>query len=330
VYSHRPALILALTQLACRPPDVTKASAKAGSEAVSRKETAPSTEPTVSHYDGPTQVVLLGTGTPVDDPERQGPATAIVVNDTSYLVDMGSGVVRQASRAERLGIVGLATERLDRVFVTHLHSDHTVGFADLLLSPWVMGRRQALEVFGPPGIAEMSENLHQAYAADIEKRTSGMETLEPIGATINVHEISVSGRVYEDSQVKVDAISVLHGSWAHAYGYRFETDDRTVVVSGDTSASNAIARACNGCDVLVHEVYWSPGLASLRSPDVTAYHQAHHTSGADLGKLATKAKPKLLVLTHQLFTGADHEPLLREIRRHYDGPVVSGNDLDVF
>jgi ribonuclease BN (tRNA processing enzyme) len=319
-----------MTLFACNVPEATNAAANTGPERASDSRTPASAPTAFPIYDGTTRVVLLGTGTPVNDPERQGPATAIVVDDVPYLVDMGPGVVRQAAKAEQRGIVGLESERLDRVFVTHLHSDHTVGFPDLLLSPWVMGRRQPLEVFGPPGIAEMSQKLRAAYAADIQKRTSGMETLEPIGASINAHEVDAPGRIYEDSRVKVDAISVLHGSWTHAYGYRFETKDRVVVVSGDTSASNAIARACDGCDVLVHEVYWSRGLASLRNPDVMAYHQSHHTSGADLGKLAAKAKPKLLVLTHQLFTSSDHEPLLQEVRQHYDGPIVSGNDLDVF
>ena len=105
-----------------------------------------------------TQVVLLGTGTPPADPDRSGPATAIVVNGTPYLVDMGAGVVRRAKSAVAdRGINALEPTNLRVVFVTHLHSDHVVGYPDLILTPWVLGRRVPLEVYGPPGIKHMTD-----------------------------------------------------------------------------------------------------------------------------------------------------------------------------
>ena len=104
------------------------------------------------------KVVLLGTGTPAATPDRSGPATAIVVNDTAYLVDFGPGVVRRASAAAATrGIAALQPTRLQLAFVTHLHSDHTVGYADLIFSPWTLGRRVPLEVYGPRGLKEMTQ-----------------------------------------------------------------------------------------------------------------------------------------------------------------------------
>src|SRR5712692_8741593 len=126
----------------------------------------PTTPPT-SH----TQIVLLGTGNPPADPERSGPATAIVVNGTPYLIDFGAGVVRRAAAAVAdRGITALEPTNLRVVFVTHLHSDHTVGYPDLILTPWVLGRRVPLEVYGPPGIKAMTEHLLQAYSADFQAR----------------------------------------------------------------------------------------------------------------------------------------------------------------
>jgi ribonuclease BN (tRNA processing enzyme) len=106
-----------------------------------------------------TQVVLLGTGTPLPDPERAGPCTAIVVNGTPYLVDLGTGVVRRAAAARNKGVQALEPTNLKIAFITHLHSDHTLGVADVLLPPWVMGRKEPFELYGPPGTRAMAERI---------------------------------------------------------------------------------------------------------------------------------------------------------------------------
>src|SRR5262249_7912868 len=152
-------------------------------------------------------IVLLGTGTPGPTPDRSGPATAIVVNDTAYLIDFGPGVVRRASGAATAhGIAALQPTRLQTVFATHLHSDHTVGYADLIFTPWTIGRRVPLEVYGPRGIKAMSEHLLEAYRIDIETRTNedGNQRTFPEGARVNAHEIA-AGVVYKDRNVTVTA-----------------------------------------------------------------------------------------------------------------------------
>ena len=120
-----------------------------------------------------TQVVVLGTGTPYPDPDRSGPAVAIVVNDTAYLVDCGTGVVRRAKQAENSGITALRTESLKTVFITHLHSDHTLGYPDLIFTPWIMERKEPLQAYGPRGLKEMTDHIEQAWAKDIRIRTEG-------------------------------------------------------------------------------------------------------------------------------------------------------------
>jgi len=276
-----------------------------------------------------TQVVLLGTGTPNADPDKWGPAVAVVVDGRSYLVDAGVGVVRRAAAMAAKGVQGLEPEDLQRVFITHLHSDHTLGLPDLMLSPWVLERTVPLEVYGPPGIEEMTRHIEAAWRDDIDMRLYGLEPQSSRGYRAISHVIE-AGTVYQDELVRVDAIPVAHGSWPEAFGFRFETPDRTVVISGDTRPTASLAAACAGCDVLVHEVCSAERLAT-RDEAWQTYHHAFHTTTTELARIASEAKPGLLVLYHQLYWGATDEDLVREIHEAgYDGPVVSARDLEIF
>ena len=273
------------------------------------------------------QVVLLGTGTPNADPARSGPSVAIVVNGSPYLVDFGPGLVRRAAAACRAGVEGLAVERLNRAFLTHLHSDHTAGFPDLILTPWVLERDEPLHVYGPPGLTEMTGHILAAYRQDIRERIEGLEPANSRGCQAIAHEIE-PGQVYQDDSVTVEAFPVKHGSWT-AFGYRFQTPDRTIVVSGDTAPTGTIVEQSRGCDLLLHKVYPVGRFESL-PPEWQRYHAHVHTSPRELARLAAEAQPGLLVLYHQLFWGVSDQKLLDEIAEHYSGPVVSGHDLDVY
>jgi ribonuclease BN (tRNA processing enzyme) len=279
-----------------------------------------------------TQVIVLGTGTPILDPDRSGPSVAVVINGAAYLVDFGPGVVRRASAAARdRKIAALTPANLKVVFATHLHSDHTAGLADLYLSPAVEGRPGPLELYGPPGIAAMARHIQAAYAKDVEIRTRGLERGNARAYRINAHEIS-PGIVYKDSNVTVRAFAVAHGTWDYAFGYRLDTADRSIVISGDTSPTEGIARACHGCDLLLHEVYsqaWFRERPSARQK----YHARFHTSTAELAAIAQQAQPRQLVLYHQLFRLSDNVDvvLIDEMRKAgYAGAVMSAHDLDIF
>ena len=187
--------------------------------------------------------------------------------------------------------------KLRVVFVTHLHSDHTVGYPDLILTPWVLGRRVPLEVYGPSGIKEMTAHVLEAYRADFETRMkdSRLYTVGafPEGHAVNAHETR-AGVVYKDGNVTVTAFPTKHAM--ESYGYRFDAPDRSIVISGDTNPTQATIDACNGCDVLIHEVLTHDWLS--RRPDFHAYAAQHHTTTTQLVELATKARPRLLVLYH--------------------------------
>ena len=276
----------------------------------------------------PTKIVLLGTGTPVADPDRSGPCVAIIVNNTSYIVDCGPGVVRRAAAAAKKGIESLKPANLKTLFITHLHSDHTLGYPDLIFSPWVLDRMEPLEVYGPEGTSHMTEHLLAAYERDIYMRLYGLEPANPNGYKVNVHEFT-SGLIYQDANIAVEAFPVRHGSFHYAYGFKFTTPDKIIVISGDTVPCDSLIEAAKGCDVLVHEVYCQ-ATYDKRAPEWKLYHKDFHTSTVELAGIAERVRPKLLILYHQLFWGASDQNLLDEIKQHYDGRVVSGSDLDVF
>jgi len=293
--------------------------------------------------------VLLGTGTPVPDPERSGPATAIVVDNSAYLVDFGPGVVRRAKAAvlDR-HIAALEPGALTVAFATHLHSDHTAGYSDLIFTGWTAGRHTPLEVYGPTGLQSMTEHLLQAYRIDIETRTNseGDQRSNPDGWKVNSHEIK-SGVIYRDANVTVTAFPTKHA--LESYGYRFDTPDRSVVISGDTSPTEETINACHGCDVLIHEARAEEMFATLPE-DRRSFGAKNHTTSEQLAALATKAKPGLLIVYHAwiswwpsveaagdqpvvLTTGGLHstpDVLQREIGSRYSGNFVIGRDLDVY
>lgn len=273
-----------------------------------------------------TKLIMLGSGTPNAEPNRSGPAAAVVVNGTAYLVDAGPGVVRRAKAAALAGHAALRLPRITRVFFTHLHSDHTLGYPDLIFTPWVLGRAAPLEAYGPPGLAAMTADIESAWSEDIAIRTDGLEHANRTGYKVNVHEI-LPGAAYHDANVTVTAFAVHHGSWPHAYGYRFQTADRVIVFSGDTSPMDSVIHACDGCDILVHEAYNPRGNISAAW---RTYMQSFHTSAPQLAAIARAAHPKLLVINHLMFEGRPPQELLDEVRAGYKGRVVLAQDLAVY
>jgi ribonuclease BN (tRNA processing enzyme) len=280
-----------------------------------------------------TEVVTLGTGTPIPDPDRAGPATAIVVDSVAYLFDAGVGVVRRAAAAGKAGVLawlppragGQPNPRFEKIFVTHLHSDHTMGLADAIFTPWIQGKREPVDLYGPSGLEYLVQTVLDGNAEDIRERYSAPGGPSRDGWKAQVHEVK-PGEVYRDARIRVTAFQVPHSEWPNAYGYRIDTPDRSIVISGDTRESAGVALACNGCDVLVHEVYSDSGFTTVpaaRQP----YHAAAHTGAAAVGRVATQARAKLLVLTHVLFFGASEEQLLKEVRSTYNGPVVVARDI---
>jgi ribonuclease BN (tRNA processing enzyme) len=270
-----------------------------------------------------TKVVLLGTGAPRPSTDRFGPATAIVVGDKAYLVDFGPGVVRRAAAAAAQGTSALEPTKISVAFVTHLHSDHTAGYPDLIFTPWVMGRSE-LNVYGPEGIEEMTTHVLEAWKRDIEIRTTGMEQREAL--VVRAHDVK-PGVAYKDDRVTVTAFRVPHGQWPQALGYRFDTPGRSIVISGDTSPSEELIAQCQPCDVLIHEAYSPTAKVPMRN--WPAYSAKYHTSTTQLAEIANRAKPGLLIMYHISGRTPD-EQLKTEVEKSYRGKFVIGHDLEVY
>jgi ribonuclease BN (tRNA processing enzyme) len=274
------------------------------------------------------KLVLLGTGNPNPDPSRSGPSSAIIHNGTSYIIDAGPGIVRRAEEAYIRGIEELKVNKLNRLFLTHLHSDHTIGIPDIILTPWVMERKEPLSIWGPEGTDKMCRSLIKAYDEDIQVRMNGLENANSNGIQLRITEIG-PGPVFEEDGLKVTAFQTRHGAWKHSLGFRFEAEDRTIAISGDCAIYPGMEENYKGADILLNEAYSSRGFIDL--PDKwKRYHESSHTSGKDLGIIANKVSPGLLIVNHALLWNSSKTDLLKEIRSYYDGEVLIGEDLDLF
>ena len=277
---------------------------------------------------GATKLIVLGSGTPNPDPNRAGSAYAVVVNETPYLIDFGPGVIRRAaSLSPPWGgkIEAMTVKNFEHAFLTHIHSDHSAGLADLLLTPWIMGRDKKLNLYGPKGLEQMASSTLEAFEDDINYRIYGTQPSNKIGYKFNFYLLT-EGLIYEDENVSVEAFTVPHGSFDDAYGFRFTTEDKVIVFSGDTGPSKTLEKFAAGADILVHEVYSNAGFLK-KTKDWQIYHQGHHTSTFEVGEIASRAKPKLLLLSHILFWGSSTDEILKETQSTYKGEIKIAEDL---
>ncbi|MAR95300.1 MAG: MBL fold metallo-hydrolase [Gammaproteobacteria bacterium] len=278
-----------------------------------------------------TKLIILGSGTPNPDPERYGSGYAVVVNDDAYIVDFGPGIVRRISAMSPTWggeFSSMELENINIAFLTHIHSDHTGALADLILTPWIMGRDEPLNLYGPKGLKLMSKNITEAYIDDINYRLYGSQPANELGFTTNVTEISEDGTIFKDKNVEVIAFKNAHGDFKNSFGFLFISEDKKILFSGDTAVSENLIKYGTDLDILVHEVFSSETFVN-KTKDWQIYHQAHHTSSIDLGIIADKLQPKKLVLSHILFWGASEESLLKDIRKNFNGQAIVAKDLMV-
>ena len=275
------------------------------------------------------KVTLLGTGTPIPDPVRFGPSTLVEAGNQKLLFDAGRGVpirVRQ---------LGFRESKIDVVFLTHYHSDHTAGIPDIWLTGWLGNfRQEPFRLIGPVGAKSLMANLENAYALDIKIRLVD-EKLPPEGIATAVEEFEKDGVVYDNDGVKVIAFTVDHGADIKpAVGYRIEYKGRAVVISGDTRYDQNVIKYGTGVDLLIHEVcIVRPEL--LSNPFIKRVVD-HHTTPREAGQVFSLAKPKLAVYSHLVFLASDKVPratvddIVAGTRETYDGPLQVGEDLMSF
>lgn len=269
-------------------------------------------------------VTLLGTGNPVPGMERFGPSTLIEAGSHKFVVDAGRGAL------QRLAQTKVQWQDVDGVLLTHLHSDHVVGFADLWLSGWIVkpGRSRPLDVWGPVGTTNMLNGLTQAFAYDIQIRQSDDHAAAE-GVRLLPHEIG-EGVIFQRDGVTITAITVDHAPVAPAFGYRFDYAGHSVVLSGDTRVSPNLVRHAEGADLLVHEVVLAAALR--RSGRDSARVQGvinHHTTAEQAGGVFAQIHPRLAVFSHIGPPDAPVAELLAATRIQYSGRLEVGADLMV-
>ena len=268
------------------------------------------------------RATLLGTGCPAAVMNRFGPSTLVEAGDQKFLFDAGRGAL------QRLTQLDVRWQDIQGVFLTHLHSDHVVGFPDLWLTGWLIvpGRKVPLQVRGPTGTAAMMSHLQQAFAYDVRIRTEN-DGVSPEGVALAVEEIG-EGVVYDKGGVKITAFEVDHAPVKPALGYRIDYFGRSIVLSGDTRVSQNLLRHAQNVDVLVHEVFapatlQRAGVPAARAKSIVDYH----TTPEQAGEVFARLKPKLAVYSHICMPSATEEDLVPGTRKTYTGPLELGEDL---
>ncbi|HEX4553855.1 MAG TPA: MBL fold metallo-hydrolase [Xanthobacteraceae bacterium] len=278
------------------------------------------------------RVTLLGTASPAPRLNRFGPSTLVEAGGQILLFDAGRGV------PIRMGQIKVPVGKIEVLFLTHFHSDHTSGIPDVWLTGWlgpVFGRRQQpFRVVGPTGTKALMSNLEKAYELDVKIRTED-EKLPPQGIAVIAEEFNADGVVYEKNGVKVTAFEVDHGDAIKpAFGYRIDYNGHSAVISGDTRYNRNVIKYGTGVDLLIHEVAVArPELMSNRFAQAII---AHHTSPHDVGRVFAEAKPKLAAYTHLVFLSNETVPepslddVVAQTRETYGGPLEVGEDLTSF
>jgi ribonuclease Z len=268
------------------------------------------------------KVTLLGTGTPLPIMERFGPSILVQAGGQSLLFDAGRGCL------QRLRQINVGYDKINALFITHLHSDHIVGIPDLWLTGWLVSERKApMDIFGPLGTAELIKHLQLAFAYDLKIRVEDDKMAEE-GSKLLVTEIR-QGTIYDKKGLKVIAFNVDHYPIVPAFGYRIEYKGHSVVLSGDTRFSENLIRFATGTDLLIHEVAMAPDTISKSNPK---YHiLAHHTTPEQTATVFTQVKPKLAAYSHiSKLIGMTEQDILKRAKASYSGSLIMGEDLMSF
>lgn len=270
-------------------------------------------------------VTLLGTGCPIVDPDRFGPAALVRSHRASILVDCGSGVT------QRLLAAGCSGREIDALLLTHLHSDHLVDLYQLIVSSWHQGRDRPQRVFGPPGTKAHVDGLMALWRKEREGRIAHELRTDTSAFEIEVEEIA-DGRVLEFGDITVTTVEVNHKPVPCAFGFVFEADDAKAVISGDTTYCPELITAARDADLLVHEVYIHREIpiTGLRTREGINNVAAYHTLSTVVGKVAAESNARCLMLTHFVPTRFDPAELLDQVRSSYAGPLIIGKDLMTF
>lgn len=268
---------------------------------------------------------MLGTkGGPTPSALRAPACVAIVIDGRIYLVDTPNGIARQIVMA------GLPLDRLGQIFITHNHSDHVLDVGSLLVLAWGAGLKSPVGIYGPPPLRKIVNSSLAASSYDIAARMRE-EGRPPLVPLLGIHEQPKAGPVYRDANVTVSSAAVDHYTVKPAFAYRFDTPTRSIVISGDTTYSEALVDLAQGADLLIHEAMYADGIAQLagNNQSLQDHLLRSHSTTEQVGMVAARAGVKKLVLSHLVpaFPSITDEMWLAGVRKHFTGEAVVGRDL---
>ena len=266
------------------------------------------------------KVTLLGTGTPRLQPYRVGSSTLIEAGSEKLIFDCGRCTLQS------LGLTGTPVTEAKKLFLTHLHSDHTVGIPDLWLTPWIFGREGPFYVWGPTGTKDMMSKLEEAFALDLRIRPVH-DKIQAQAAAIEAQDIE-EGVIYDQKGIKVTAFAVDHRPVEMSLGYRVDYNGKAVVLSGDTRFSENLIGFSRNVDLLIHNVAAAPEEDLEKSERLRSIMDLH-LSPEKAGEVFTRANPKLAVYTHMVLY-SDVKEVVPRTRKTYAGPLEIGEDLMAF
>jgi len=276
-----------------------------------------------------TRLILLGTkGGPRLGGRRKNPSTLLLINGVPYVVDCGYGTSQQPIAA------GVPLNGLRYLFFTHLHSDHMLEYGPIVYNGWAAGLRTRVDAYGPPPLRNATQAFWEYVRFDVDTRIEDEGRPDPRQLLV-ANEFDAPGVVMQNEDVKVTSATVIHPPIKHSYGYRFDTKDRSIVISGDTNYAPGLIALAKGADILVHEILYLPGLDRImaRVPNAATLRKHivdSHTAAEDVGRVAAQAQVKTLVLSH--FVPGDDPDISDEmwsegVRKHFKGPIIVGKDL---
>ncbi len=271
-------------------------------------------------------VTLLGTGTPVPNAKQYGASTLVEAGGQTFLFDCGRGCgIRLAQANPKL------FNKVDKIFLTHLHSDHVVGLPEIWLNGWTQNRNTPFRIWGPVGTSALMTGLREAFSWDInirnivEKVPAATLGLDPV-----VSEIVADGEIYDYGGVRITAFLVDHAEAKPAFGYRIDYAGHSVVLSGDTRPAPAVIKQATSADVLIHEVI-PPRMITYLKANYSAEQVEtvvnHHTTASQAARIFAASHPGLAVYSHYVAGTESDRELVAETRRAYAGHLLLGKDL---
>lgn len=274
-------------------------------------------------------LILLGTaGGPTPKKNRAAPSQVIMIDGEAFVIDCGNGVAQQFVKA------GLKLSSLRHIFITHHHSDHNADYGNLILLAWAADLNHRVDTYGPKPLVRMTKLFLQMNAYDIHTRIQD-EGRASLANMIYPHQIDTDGVVYNNGRTKVSCARVVHPPVNPSFAYRFDHQGKSIVISGDTTYSENLVKLAQEADILVHEVMHVQALDKLLASEVQATRLkdhlfASHSNFEQVGRVATEAKAKKLVLSHFVpggDTSISDQDWIEGVRPYFAGEIIIARDL---